>query len=70
MKTALLAAPAHGDAALRKLIEAAGDDASPTALLNIALESLSHKSDEKIATQLLFSILLHEELAEALNGGL
>lgn len=58
----------QGDAALRKLIEAAGDDCSFPALAKIALTHLPYEQDEKIAAQLLFSILLHNDLAAAIGA--
>ncbi|MCF1485648.1 hypothetical protein FS800_26540 [Agrobacterium vitis] len=58
------------DAVLRKLIDAAGEDETAARLVEIALESLLYKQDEAIAAQLLSSILLHDNLAEALNGRL
>ncbi|MGV1769352.1 hypothetical protein ACQZ6B_04165 [Agrobacterium vitis] len=58
------------DAVLRKLIDAAGEDETAARLVELALEALLYKQDEAIAAQLLSSILLHDNLAEALNGRL
>ncbi|MUZ66323.1 hypothetical protein [Agrobacterium vitis] len=58
------------DAVMYKLIVAAGEDETTGRLVDLALEALPYKQDEVIAAQLLSSILLHDNLAEALNGRL
>lgn len=58
------------DAVLRKLIAAAGEDETTGRLVELALEALPYKQDEAVAGQLLASILLHDNLAEALDGRL
>ncbi|MVA17675.1 hypothetical protein V6582_16875 [Agrobacterium vitis] len=58
------------DAVMYKLIAAAGEDETTGRLVDLALEALPYKQDEVIAAQLLSSILLHDNLAEALNGRL
>ena len=58
------------DSAMLKLIKKAGDDERMTMLVKLALEALPYDEDEAIATKLLFSILLHDDLAETLNGSL
>jgi len=60
----------HSVNVLRKLIERAGNDESLTTLVTIALERLPYQQDERIASQLLSSILFHDNLVEALNGHL
>lgn len=60
----------HADAALRKLVLAAGDDDSQARLVEVAIDALAFRQDEAIATALLMSILFHDDLAEALDGRL
>ncbi|WP_439603829.1 hypothetical protein [Shinella sp.] len=58
------------DTILRKLTELAGDDDSLVRLAALALSHLPYEQDEGVAGQLLMSILLHDDLAEALYGRL
>ena len=60
----------HADALLKKLITLSDGDENVAKLVSIALENLPYQQDERIAAQLLASILLHDNLAEALNGRL
>ncbi len=60
----------HADALLKKLITRSDGDENVAKLVSIALENLPYQQDERIAAQLLASILLHDNLAEALNGRL
>lgn len=57
-----------GDKALAKLIQAASNDDNIAALVDRALKALPYRTNEDIAAKLLFSILLHDDLAEALDG--
>lgn len=59
----------HADEALAKLIAIPTQD-SLAALVEAALEALDYKRDEDVAAKVLISILLHDDLAEALNGRL
>lgn len=58
------------DALLAKLLQLASDDADMIELLELALEKLPWRDDEKTAAQLLLWILFHDNLAETLNGRL
>lgn len=58
------------DDVLRKLTELASDDDSLVRLVTLALSHLPYEQDEGVAGQLLMSILLHDDLAEALYGRL
>lgn len=60
----------QADVLLKKLITRSGEDENVAKLVSIALEHLPYQQDERIASQLLASILLHDNLAEALNGRL
>lgn len=68
--TAILNLFHHGDLALRKLVETANEDASVIQLVELALAHLAYTTDERIANCLLVSILLNDNLAEALHGSL
>lgn len=59
----------HMDSVLAKLNEMADDDGI-AALTKLAIERLDYENDERIATQLLLSILSHDDLAETLDGRL
>ncbi|MVA79906.1 hypothetical protein GOZ89_10815 [Agrobacterium vitis] len=58
------------DLAFCKLLASSGEDETAIRLVELALKALPYKQDEAIAAQLLSSILLHDNLAEALNGRL
>lgn len=59
-----------GDQALAKLIQLSSSDDGIAVLVDRALNALPWRTNEDIAAKLLFSILLHDDLAEALNAGL
>ena len=61
----------HGDEALAKLV-AIDTDGVPNAIawLKTVLEALDYQHDQDVALTILLSILLHDDLAEALNGRL
>ena len=59
----------HADEALAKLIAIPTQD-SIAALVDAALEALNYRRDEDAAAKILISILLHDDLAEALDGSL
>lgn len=59
----------QSDNALFKLIELAGDDRSMTKLAELAIISLHYDGDERVASKLLLTILMHEELAERIATG-
>lgn len=59
----------HADEALAKLI-ALPSERSLAALVDAALETLNYRRDEDVAAKVLISILLHDELSEAIDGRL
>ncbi len=59
----------HADEALAKLIALPTQD-SLAALVDAALAALDYRQDEEIAAKVLISILLHDDLAEAIDGRL
>lgn len=57
------------DSAVKKLYQRIGDEPLSRAV-DIALELLPYRNDEQVAVQILFAILLNDNLAEALDGRL
>lgn len=57
-----------GEAVMAKLVRTAGEKAGVATMLEIALSQLPWRESEATASQLLMSILLHDDLAETLNG--
>ncbi|TCP88955.1 hypothetical protein C8J31_102124 [Rhizobium sp. PP-CC-2G-626] len=55
---------------LTKLLDASNGDDSAAALVTAALNALDYRQNEAAAIQLLSSIILHDDLAEAINGSL
>lgn len=65
----------HMDPAFAKLVTVAlagteGDEPSLADVLNVALRTLRYDEDDKAASQILMSILYHDDLAEAIDGRL
>lgn len=58
------------DIAMAKLVKGSPEEGGVVAWIELALKTLPWREDEATATQLLFSILLHDNLAETLNGRL
>lgn len=56
--------------AYEKLVAMTKDEDEPSRIVDIMLARLPYREDKRIALQLTFLILMHDDLAEALNGRL